>query len=373
MRIAIDGRMIGKSSMHGIARYVYQLLFCLRSIGKNHQFFVLVNPGSPLSSEEWPSHISLVPVKSRWISFGEQWELPIVLSRFRIDLFHAPSFVAPLHCPCELVMTVHDLNHMVLPHFYTPVHQLYYQFFVRRCIQRSRFVLTVSQFSKKEIIRTLKIPDDKILVTYNGVSKEYKPIKDPERQAYVRELYQLPARFIFCLTNNKPHKNLHQLVKAFSFSNLDVPLVLASGVDKNLIRIAESYGKKHLLHFANFIEEEHLPVVYSMSSVFVYPSTYEGFGLPPLEAMACGVPVVVARSTSLPEVVGESGCYVDPFDYQDIADKLTRVLQGEFTQDLEKGRLHAQQFSWEDMTARTLAIYESCMVRPNVALPQETR
>jgi alpha-1,3-rhamnosyl/mannosyltransferase len=366
MRIVIDARMIKPDSMHGIARYVYNLLIGLRTIGTAHQFYVLINPNSPLEEMDWPSHIELVPVVANWISFREQWEIPQVLRRLQADLYHAPSFVAPLLTPCRLVMTIHDLNHIVLPQFYTPFHQIYYQFFVRRCIRRSEFILTVSQFSKSEIVRTLRLPAEKLFVTYNGVSEAYRPVTDQEQLEYVRDLYELPEKFIFCLSNNKPHKNVQQLVRAYCYSDLKVPLVLASPVDHNVIQIAENFGKKHLVYFTKFIAEEHLPSVYSMTHLFVYPSTYEGFGLPPLEALSCGAPVVVARSSSLPEVVGEHAIFTNPYDYKDMAQALKiGVHDVELRAKLrEFGVSHARRFSWDAMTMQTLMMYERCSASP---------
>lgn len=367
MRIAIDARMISPGSMHGIARYVHELLSCLRD-RPEHQYFIIVNPNNPLEQFSWPAHMQLVEVQGTWISLRQQWELPRVLRRLGADLFHAPSFMAPLFCPCRLVMTIHDLNHMVLPQFYTPFHQFYYQVFVRSCIRRSEFILTVSQFSKNEIVRNLNISPEKVFVTYNGVSAHYQPVFDPEQIAYVRDIYELPERFIFCLSNNKPHKNVHQLVRAYCYSTIDIPLVLACPVDRNIIRIAEAYGKKHLIYFAKFIHEEHLPCVYSMTHLFVYPSTYEGFGLPPLEALSCGAPVVVARSSSLPEVVGDAAIFTNPFDYQDIARALELGVREENLRLRLRqfGVQHAQRFSWRSMTNQTLAIYERCQTK---ALP----
>jgi glycosyltransferase involved in cell wall biosynthesis len=362
VRIAIDARMISPGSMHGIARYVFELLKCLTISGSGHKFFVVINPGSPLLEIEWPSHIQMVEVLGSWISLRQQWELPKVLKAIKADLFHAPSFMAPLACPCRMIMTIHDLNHMVLPQFYTPFHQFYYQVFVRSCIRRSEYILTVSHFSKEEIVRNLNIKSDKVFVTYNGVSESYRPVNDPNEIEYVRELYELPERFIFCLSNNKPHKNVHQLVKAYCHSKITIPLVLACPVDAGILHTAESYGKKHLIYFSKFIAEEHLPCVYSMTHLFVYPSTYEGFGLPPLEALSCGAPVVVARSSSLPEVVGDSAIFANPFDYQDIARALeVGVGDPELRSRLKTyGVNHARRFSWATMTEQTLEIYERC-------------
>ncbi len=364
MRIAIDARMINPGSMHGIARYVFQLLQCLMSIGSNHKFYIIVNPKSPLDQIEWPAHMELVTVKGTWFSLRQQWELPRLLRSIKADLFHAPSFMAPLVCPCPLVMTIHDLNHMVLPQFYTPFHQFYYQIVVRSCIRNSEYILTVSQFSKDEIVRNLSIDEEKIFVTYNGVSENYRPVEDKEYLKYVRDIYELPEKFVLCVSNNKPHKNVHQLVRAYCFSNVEIPLVLACEVDSNIIRIAENYGKKHLLYFSKFIHEEHLPSVYSMTELFVYPSTYEGFGLPPLEALSCGAPVVVARSSSLPEVVGSAAIFANPFDYQDIAKALeVGVSDTELRNKLKAtGVVHARKFSWQSMAEETLGIYQKCHI-----------
>lgn len=372
MRIAIDARMIRQGSMHGIARYVYQLLQGLRVGASRHDFYVIINKGSPLEHMEWPSHLHLVNANSPWISVREQRELPQILKRLKVDLFHAPSFVGPVFVPCAMVMTIHDLNHMVLPQFYTLFHQMYYQIVVQRSIKRSKYILTVSKFSKKEIVRTLALDPDKIFVTYNGVSEDYKPVEDKFYLEYVRDIYGLPERFIFCVSNNKPHKNVHQLVRAYCYSNVAIPLVLACPTDANLIRIAENYGKKHLVYFSKFIEEQHLPAVYSLTDLFVYPSTYEGFGLPPLEALACGAPVVVARSSSLPEVVGDNAIFANPFDYKAIAAALESGVYDEVLREQlkKKGLGHAKSFSWDQMIEKTIQVYELC--ESTAALPATT-
>jgi len=364
LRIAIDARMIRAGSMHGIARYVYQLLNGLKEIGKSHTFFVLINAGSPLEELEWPDHIQLITLRSGWISIREQREIPRILKKVNADLFHAPSFVAPIFVPCRMIMTIHDLNHMVLPQFYTFFHQFYYHIIVRNSIRRSVYILTVSKFSKQEIVRTLGLSADKIFVTYNGVSDTYQPVDDKDYREYVRDIYGLPNHFILCVSNNKPHKNVHQLVRAYCFSNLDIPLVLACPVDRSLICIAENYGKKHLIYFSKFIEEQHLPAVYSMTDLFVYPSTYEGFGLPPLEALSCGAPVVVARSSSLPEVVGENAIFANPYDFKAIAKALELgISNSPLREKLRvRGLKHAKRFSWDIMTYQTLNIYEQCQL-----------
>ena len=261
-------------------------------------------------------------------------------------------------------MTIHDLNHIMLPQFYTPMHQFYYNTVVRLAIARSSYVLTVSEFSKKELIKHLGVEEQKVCVTYNGVSRNYQPVVEPAFLEYVTELYELPDEFIFCLSNNKPHKNVRQLVDAYVQSTLEIPLVLVGPIDSSLISLAEKYGKKHQIYFIRFIEEEHLPAVYSICRLFVYPSGYEGFGLPPLEALACGTPVIVGRSSSLPEVVGENAIFVNPSDRGELTKALESfvgTIKGEGNPFREGGIEHSRKFSWAAMAEKTLKLYERCL------------
>jgi glycosyltransferase involved in cell wall biosynthesis len=364
MRIAIDARMIRQGSMHGIARYVYELLRGIASSDSKHSYFLIVSDKTPLAYEEWPENFSFILAKSNWISFREQIEIPRLLRDFQIDLFHSPSFVAPILCHCRMIMTIHDLNHIVLPQFYTPFHQIYYRLFVKRCIQKSHAIITVSQFSKSEIIKIINLDPEKIFVTYNGVNPVYQPVIDKEQLDYVREMYELPDEFVLCVSSNKPHKNVHQLVKAYCHSSVDIPLVLATPVDPELLKLAEKHNKKHLVYFSKFIAEDHLPAIYSMTKLFIYPSTYEGFGLPPLEAMSCGAPVVVARSSALPEVVGEHAIFADPYDHMDIARTLETgvndlALRAKMQVGVDK---HRQRFSWSKMCDQTLDLYDRCLI-----------
>jgi glycosyltransferase involved in cell wall biosynthesis len=361
LRIAIDARMIESDGMHGIARYVFHLLQALREDAGAHEIFVWVKDGSPLREVSWPSHMTLVSVSASWLGLRQQWQLPRLLRKYQIDIYHAPSFVAPLFCPCPLVMTIHDLNHVVLWDLYTPFHRLYYRFFVRRCMEKAVSIITVSQFSKQEMIRVMGIPKEKIQVIYNGVDPSYRPIEDLEIRQLVREKYGLPEKFLFCVSNTKPYKNSRKLIEAYAQSSLDIPLVLALGKAPDLVKYAASCDKKGSIRFLGFIEEAHLPVLYGMAELFVYPSTYEGFGFPPLEAMACGTPAVVSCLTSLPEVVGESGCFLHPFDIEqmalDIVDALHHVeIEREELQRTDAAR--REKFSWIQMAKKTVAIYE---------------
>jgi len=361
MRIAIDARMIAHNQMHGIARYVYHLILELSRIDQVNEYYIFISDNSPLTNTILPTSFKLITLKSKFISLREQFELPKVLKQIGAHLFHSPSFVAPLFCPCHLVMTLHDLNHLVLPQYYTLLHKLYYRFFVRRCIEKSIQILTVSEFSKKVIENAFKIHTDRIMVTYNGVADNYFPSFDSQTKALTLEKYDLHDDFIFYLGNNKPHKNVYNLIEAYCISKLDIPLVVCCPVDVKVIQLAAKYDKQYNLYFTKFITESDLPMILNSAKLFVYPSTYEGFGLPPLEAMACGTPVVISNTSSLPEVAGDAAIFVDPFNLEDMAKGLRQGITNHSLRKklINKGIERSKKFSWKQMALSTLQVYHN--------------
>lgn len=356
--------MVRNGQMHGIARYAVQLVESIAVLDHDFDILILANADSTLIQRSWPRGIRVVTTSAAWISLWEQISLPRFIREYDVSLFHSPSFVAPFMCPCALVMTVHDLNHIMLPQFYTPLHQLYYKTFFRYAIHKSRYVITVSDFSKRELVQKISIPEDKIAVTHNGVSENFREEKDLSFRNYVRELYGLPADFLLSVTNNKPHKNVTRLIQAFLHAELELPLVLVGATNPQFIDIAACHGKKHLLYLLDFVAEKHLATVYSLCRAFVYPSTYEGFGLPPLEALACGAPVVVSCSSSLPEILGDCAHYINPYNYENMAQVLKSVcseLDTVGNRFRDQGVKHARTFSWKKMASHTLEVYDRAL------------
>lgn len=364
-RIALDARMLRSNTMHGIARYVYELARGLREIQTGHEFFLIVNENSPLHNMTWPSNFTLVNTNTRWISIKEQWELPGLLKKYKIDLFHSPSFVAPLICPSKLMMTIHDLNHMVLPQNYTLLHKIYYNSVVRYAAQRSSCILTVSEFSKEEIVKYLQIPKEKVFVTYNGIGKNFTHLTDPELLKKVRETYQLPPRFLLCFSNGKAHKNIGTFLNAYLKSEIEIPVLVIGILEDTVLGDLENSERGKKIKTLSYIEEEHLPSLYSLCHAFVFPSLYEGFGLPPLEALACGAPVIASASSSLPEILGEHVYFLDPkLDEQGLKKRLEAImltLDSQGNPFFKEGTAHAQRFSWERMVEKTVNLYNHCL------------
>ena len=181
-----------------------------------------------------------------------------------------------------------------------------------------------------------------------------------------RRKLEIPEAFILASGNKKPHKNMRRLVQAWSALASNMPLVLLSEFDPEILHIAQRANKKHLIYFLRFVSDEDLSIVYSLAKVFVFPSLYEGFGLPPLEAAACGVPVVVANRTSLPEVLENAAFYFDPEDVDDIKSVLQRALETDCSELALKGREKALQYSWRKAAEETLKIYRMVLARSNI-------
>jgi len=366
-RVVIDARVVLENHGHGIARYTEEYLRKLAEIPCDDlEFILLVNRASPLVSRPWPSHIRLVFMRTGWIAFLGQIELAFVLARLAADVFHSPSFIVPFLSSIPLVTTIHDLNHVVLAENYSLVHRLYYSVFLAQKVRLARAVITVSHFSKAEIVRFFGIPESLVRVVYNGISETFfshRARTTPQEFEDFRARFELPERYVLGMGNRKPHKNIARLVEAWCVLKDAPPLVLLTEYDEQLLRIAARAGKKHMLYFLRFVSNAELPFVYSLAAAFVYPSLYEGFGFPPLEAAACGVPVVVSDRSSLPEVMDSGAIFVNPEDILDIGRGIEEALARtpRVNEIVERGRLKAAEYSWARVAEETLSIYRQVL------------
>src|SRR5204862_4676922 len=272
---------------------------------------------------------------------AEQIRIPWALKRERVDLFHAPHYVLPPLVPCKSVVTIHDCIHLMFPQYLPNRLALgYARASIAMAAKRATRVLTVSQSSKRDILRFVSTESDKITVIYNAYDERFGVEPREEDVVRVRERYQLHDEFVLYAGNVKPHKNLERLIVAFD-------LVRTRGLDHlKLVLIGDEISRysalrravhQHQLHkyvrFLGYLPEETLAVMYRLAGVFVFPSLYEGFGLPRLEAMASGTPVVTSNVSSLPEVAGNAAILVDPYDPQAIADGIRRVMTDGARQD----------------------------------------
>ena len=289
--------------LHGIARYTYEIIKGMSFSNKIHMILLVNN--LELSKEIFGqfNNIEFIKMKSKFLSLSEQLELPHIINKYKGKaIFHSPSFVSSPFIKTKMIMTIHDLNHLRFPQYYSPFHKYYYKYIVKPSALKCEKILTVSEFSKNEIVDWLKCDRDKVIVTYNGVDSRFKVIKDKNALLKAKEKYKLPDKFVLYIGNLKPHKNVETLVKAMDLVDNNIRLVINGKVNESLDKIINTYKLQNKINFIGYVADEDLPALYNLASVFVFPSLYEGFGLPPLEAMACGCPTIISNTEALIEV-----------------------------------------------------------------------
>lgn len=383
MKIAIDVR---KWRDYGIGTYVRNLVRHLAALDHETTYFLFCEKGDVPTLRDLASNFVPVVDQSSGYGASEHVSIPIKLKRLGADLLHSPHYVRPLFCPTASVVTVHDCIHLLFPQYLPSRFAFAYaRFMLGHAVRRSALVFTVSEASRADILRFY--PDaapERIQVVPNAIDAAILEAPGEGEIERVRERYQLRGRFVLYAGNIKPHKNLERLIGAFGRlkqrPGLDDVKLLIIGEDVarygSLRRIMEGAGVRHDVRFFGFVPERTLAALYRLASVFAFPSLYEGFGLPPLEAMACGTPVVTSRLSSLPEVVGDAALLVDPYSENEIADGLERVLgDATLAADLRaRGRERAARFSWERSARAIHEGYMRVLGLPVAARPvEETR
>jgi len=384
MKIGIN-TLFFRHPASGSGQYLIQLLNALAHIAPQHDY-LLVGP-DPLSESvrrqlqaPFPQHIQPVTgllaahpslEKMTW----EQWTGPRAARRLGVDVLHVPHFAPPLlTAGLPVVVTIHDVIPLRLPLYRASAKARVYSSVVARAAHQASLVITISQHARQDIIDALHIPAERIRVISQGVSEDLRPVEDARTLAAARARYGLTGRYVFYLGGLDARKNVPQLIRAFAqlYQQLGDPglqLLISGNPEAHSGSLfpdprpvgAEVGMQSQIIY--RFVEDCDKAALYSGASVFVFPSLYEGFGLDPLEAMACGAPVVCSNRTSLPEVVGEAALCVDPENLSALVEAMERVLSSpQLCADLKaRGLARARLFDWRTTASKTLAVYSEAV------------
>lgn len=367
MRIAVDATA-ARSPNHGIGTYVVNLLAELPVAGPNSHYFVYLsgraaenlrirNRGS--NRMELRTVTGVRPLRLAW----EQFVLPLDAARLHCDVLWGCHNTLPAFKTSPQVVTVHDIGMMVLPEYYPESKVAYFRRAVTRAVRQADVVVADSQFTADELHRRLGVAPERMRVVHCGVASRFRVINETDEFSRVRAAYGLPEEFILFVGVPEPKKNLTRVLRAYAGLKgrraISHKLVIGGGRSYGwkhgpFYELARSLGDDVIL--TDFISQNDLPAVYNLAELFVFPSLYEGFGLPPLEALACGTPVVASTAASLPEVLGSAAVLVDPGDETELAEAMLQVLTNPDLRARLKalGPAHAGRFTW-DKSARQLA------------------
>lgn len=364
MRIGIDARVLFGPHT-GDRTYLLNLLRQFAVMDLPHEFVLFTDRFEPLPFD-LPANFRLVllPRLSRWLYTGVL--LPRLCAVYRVDLLHV-QYIAPLTAPCPFVTTVHDVHWKRFPETFPAKDRLLMDIFLPLTLSRSSAVITDSWASRNDLIQFFSVPPSKIRVIYLGVDERFFfRLSDNERRGVLRR-YGLKEGYVLFVGVLQPRKNLERLLYAFALLLPKVkchPLVIVGKLGwgvRRLIRLVNSLGLRDCVKFVGYVPDEDLPALYQGAAVFVYPALWEGFGLPILEAMASGVPVLTSNTSSLREIAEGAAALVDPLSVRDISGNLHRLLTDETLRDelRQLGFERARQFSWLKTAEATLQVYEA--------------
>jgi len=365
MHIGIDARLVYYTRA-GIGEYTLRLTQALaKAYSHGADWFTLLqdrrNPVPLVDAPNVNTARCLVPSHHRL----EQFLLPWVVNRLQVDVFHSPDFIPPLHTKGPSVITIHDLAFLIYPHFLTREGARYYGQ-IDRAVRRADQIIAVSESTKHDLVKMLGTPEDKISVIYEAADPLFHPEDRADALRYVQKLYKLPDEFILFVSTIEPRKNVTGLLRAYRRLRDDyklTPALVLAGAPgwlyEDVYAQVEKLGLKPYCFFLGRVGSQDLLHLYNAARCLVHPAFYEGFGLTPLEAMACGTPVIASNVSSLPEVVGDAALLVDPQQDEEITVALWRVLtDSDLRAQLRvKGLQRAGEFSWHCAAELTMAVY----------------
>lgn len=372
MRIGIDARFFGGEKAKGLGRYTERLITHLQKIDTINEYYIFLKK-EDFERVKFSKNFHPVLADFPWYGIKEQIAMPKLLKKYDLDVAHFPHYNVPALYSGKYIVTIHDL---ILNHFPTKrastlkaylywAKHLAYLFIIRRAVKKAERIIAVSEFTKKDIETTFRKTKKDIFVTYEGV--DIIPPKSAEETKSIRKKYALDDPYILYVGNAYPHKNLETIIDVMALmkesGTLKWKCALVGKEDffyKRLKERAEKMNVSEEIIFTGFIPDADLPAIYAGAEVFLFLSRYEGFGLPPLESLACGTPVIASNAASLPEVLGDAAIYCDPMDKNGIIKTLEGVMENKkiLEKTLGNAKKNQKRFDWRIMAEKTKKIYE---------------
>lgn len=375
MKIGIEGQRLFREKKHGMDMVALELVKNLQKIDTTNEYVVFVKPDEDKCMED-TENFRIVELGGGPYPTWEQFALPKAARKEGCHILHCTSNTAPIHSKIPSVVTLHDIIYLESISifkkggtWYQKFGNMYRRYVVPRVVKTSDKIITVSNFEKDRIRNFFGWPesDDRLVAVYNGVSEHFRKVEDKDELKRVKDLYKLPDKYFFFLGNTDPKKNTPGVLKAYSDfmkkSDEKIPLVMLDFDREVLARMLSDIGDKELMDhilLTGYVVNTDLPAIYNQCEIFLYPSLRESFGIPMLEAMKCGVPVITSNTSSMPEVSGGAAYIIDPYKPEEITKAMEDILGDQKLRDelIEKGYKQADKFSWKAMAEHVLKLYE---------------
>ncbi len=376
MKIAIEGQRLFRTKKHGMDMVALELINELQKLDTENEYVVFVKPDEDKETLKKTPNFKIVELGGGPYPTWEQFALPKAAKKEGCDILHCTSNTAPVSPGMPLVTTLHDIIYMESISifkkggtWYQKLGNMYRRWNVPKVVNISDKIITVSKFERNRIAEFFKIPTDsnRLVAIYNGVTEHFKKINDQSELQRVKKLYNLPDKFLFFLGNTDPKKNTPGTLKAFSDylkkTGDDMYLVMLDYEKSALDKILSDIGDKELKNkiiLTGYVVNTDLPAIYNLYSIFLYPSLRESFGIPMLEAMRCGTPVITSNTSSMPEVSGNAAYIVDPYKPEEITEGIVQLLADSKLREelIEKGYKQSNKFSWKNMAIDVLELYK---------------
>ncbi len=376
MRIGIEAQRLFRPHKHGMDKVVLELILNLQKMDQENDYFIFVKPDQDKSVIPNTANFKVVEIPGSSYPSWEQLKLPKVAKEYHCDLLHCTSNTAPYFIKTPLMTTLHDIIYMEgswlklllsKASSYQKFGNLYRRIIVGKVVKNSHRLITVSHFEKDNITRFFKLKNKSIQTIYNGVNENFTTKIEASQWAKVKTAYQLPEDYLLHMANTDPRKNTRGVLLAFNDflkqTTVSYKLVILGYNEAELKSVLNEMDATHLsahIILTGYVSDEDLPAIYGLSKLFLFPSLREGFGIPIIEAMACGVPVITSRTSSMPEVAGDAAHLINPHKPEEICEGMLKITSdANYRQELiQKGLIQSKKFSWNNMAKQVLAQYK---------------